>query len=283
MTYGSLGKDDPQLYELAENFFRLVLAYDSTYTSAWYNLGNAFAYTGRYDQAIISARRSIELDPEFNSAYSSIAYSFRKTKAYDSSEYYYKTLLARDPNRFDDYIMLAKLYQETEDFNRAEDILRDADMLFLEHEQKIEIARTYALMNSYQRAILILREIIDSGGSPLDGYITLANLYYILDQKTDGLRILSSANKQYNDPASLLAIAETFLQLSAKDSAELYLYKSIKIYPQFTHGYQKLALFYLLRNDAEKARDVLETGMEKIQNPQDREILNSTLRKLIQN
>jgi tetratricopeptide (TPR) repeat protein len=156
-------------------------------------------------------------------------------------------------------------------------------MQFTGNEQKIEIARTYALMDNHQRAILILQEIIESGESPLDGYITLANLYYILDQKTDGLRILSSANRLYNDPVSLLSIAETFLQLSAKDSAELYLNKSINMYPQFTPGYQKLSLFYLLRNDKDKARMILETGLEKVQNPQDRELLNLRLQKIIQN
>ena len=141
----------------------------------------------------------------------------------------------------------------------------------------------YALMNSHPRAILILLEIIESKESPLDGYITLANLYYILDQKTDGLRTLSAANRLYNDPISLLAIAETFLQLSAKDSAEIYLNKSINLYPQFTPGYQKLSLFYLLRNDRERARMILETGLEKVKNPGDRERLNSMLQRIIQN
>ena len=283
MTYGSLGEKDPQFFDIAENFFNIVLKYDPEYSNAYYNLGNVYAHTLRYDDAIKSYRRSLELDGNFTSAYEAIAHTFMKTKAYDSAAYYYNVLLERDSSRLKGYLSLAGLYHDVNRMAKAEDILNKANNTFTDNRSKIEIAGKFALLGMYNNAINILTSIIAADECPLDGYITLANIYYILDRKTEGSKILSDANRLHNDPPALVAIAEAFLQLNAKDSAEMYLYKAIKKEPRFTSGYQKLSMFYLLQGENSQAQKILEMGLEHIKSPDDRRLLNSALEKIIQN
>ncbi|NIP42694.1 MAG: hypothetical protein GWO41_11905, partial [candidate division Zixibacteria bacterium] len=80
--------------------------------------------------------------------------------------------------------------------------------------------------------------------------------------------------------SSLIALAETFLQLGAGDSTEVYLLNAIARNKSFHLGYRKLGTFYLLQGMQEKARQVLEMGLANVDDPQGRKSLSSLLEKI---
>ena len=76
-----------------------------------------------------------------------------------------------------------------------------------------------------------------------------------------------------------MKIAETFLQLEARDSAQLYLEHIIAKDPQYAQGYLKLSMFYLLEGQKQVAEDVLTTGLNIITDPKDKAQLSTALKR----
>ncbi|MBD3217409.1 MAG: hypothetical protein GF310_03975 [candidate division Zixibacteria bacterium] len=280
ITYALIGEKDSRAYDLAENYFRMVENYDPDYPHIHHNLGGVYHQTKRYERALEEYRLEIEKDRNYLPAYEKMGLTFARTGQYDSSEYYYRHVIDHNSDRFESYIYLAKMLHSSGQKDKATEILSDAEKHFGDFDKLTEISKTYAQINSYNNAVRLLEELTENPSSPLEAHTTLANLYNQLNKKIRGISILSLAGERNPDPGSLVSIAETFLQLGAPDSAEVYLLNSISRDQSFYLGYRKLGTFYLLHDQKEKARQVLEMGMANIDDPEHRQSLASLLERI---
>ena len=94
------------------------------------------------------------------------------------------------------------------------------------------------------------------------------------------LSTLSLASSYFNDGASMVSLAEAFMQLNYRDSTELYFLKAVQTNPQYAEAYQKLSIFYILQKTPQKARFVLEKALERITDSASVAEFNSMLEKL---
>ncbi|HDS00447.1 MAG TPA: tetratricopeptide repeat protein [candidate division Zixibacteria bacterium] len=280
MTYGLIGEKEPEAFTIAEKYFRLVQRYDPDYPHLHHNLGGIYYQSRRYDQALSEYRMAIEADPDHLPSYEKLGMTFERTGQYDSSEYYYRYVIEHDREGFDAYLHLGKMLYSSGKKETASQVLSSAEENFPDSEKQIEIAKTYAQINLYSDAVRVLEELTQNPASPVDAYVTLANLYNLLNKQVQGISVLSRAAERNADPRSLIALAETFLQLGASDSAEVHLLNSISLDQTFYLGYRKLGTYYLLQGMQEKARQVLEMGLANVENPRDRKSLSSLLDRI---
>jgi tetratricopeptide (TPR) repeat protein len=278
ITYGLLGKEDHRAFELAESYFKMVEHYDPDYPHVHHNLGGVYYQTKRYDLALEEYRKSIEEDEDYLPAYEKMGMTFSRTGQYDSSEYYFRQVIENDPDRFDSYLYLASMLHSSRQGKKAAEVLSQAESHFSDFEKLTEIAKTYAQINRYDESIRLLEKLTENPGCPLEAYITLANLYNQLNKHVQGISILSTGAERNPDANSLIALAETFLQLGASDSAEVYLLNAISRDRASSLAYRKLGTYYLLQDQRDKARQVLEMGLENVNDP-----MVSLLEKISQN
>ena len=280
MTYASLGKNDPRLYEQAEKFFHLVLQKDPDFAPGYYNLAWVLIETGRLSEARRNLRKAIEYDPDYSMAYANLARVFALENNLDSAEYYYLKLIDMEPNDLGSYLNLVKTYHSAGENERGYAILNEAEKRFKNSVYSIEIARTYLLLGATDKAIELLTQISESEQHPLPAFITLANVYYMTGKPEAGIKTLSRAGQYHLEPSQLVHISEAFLQMEARDSARTYLHESIKRDSSFVTGYLKLSMFYLLEGKRQTAMRVLEQGAGKIDDSHKRDSLVSRLNKL---
>jgi len=281
-VFGQMGVEDPRSLPLAEKFLVKSLQFDPQNSGTHLNLGLIYLQAHKHEEGIASLHKAIEIEKDYIDAYVNLGQAFMQTQAYNSAEYYFKIVLEKDKQQFRTYISLAKLYHKADDDSRAIVVLNDAYKIFSQPSQRIEIAKTFAMLGAFEKSVTILASVIESQDSPLEAYVTLSNLYHLLNNDKASLNVLSVACRYRQNPASLLILAESFLQVKAKDSAEVYFTEVLVRDKTFMEGYQKYALFYMLQGDSSKARQILELGLKYITDTDDREKLLSTLEKIPQ-
>jgi tetratricopeptide (TPR) repeat protein len=282
-VFGQIGIEDPRSLALAEKFLVKSLEFDSNNSGSYFNLGMIYLQAHKHDEGVAALKKAIKLDPNYLEACSNLGLAYMQAQVYDSAELYYKLVLDKDRKQFSTYLSLAKLYHETNDKSRAVVVLNEALTNFDSAPDRIEIAKAFAMLGAFEKSIMILTTVTDTEERPLESFITLANLYHLLDRDIEAMNVISSARRYHQNTKSRLIIAETFLQLKANDSAEVCFNEVIIHDKTYTEGYHKFALYYMLQGDSAKAREMLELGLNHITNPLDRERLLSTLAKIPQN
>jgi tetratricopeptide (TPR) repeat protein len=280
ITFEEIGNKDPRGFDLAEKYFILVQHYDPDFPNIHFDMGGLYLERGDYDKAISEYRTQIISDKDYLPAYLNLGLAFEKAQVYDSADYYYRYVIGHDANQFAAYISLAKMRALAGNKEGAIEILTRAEGRFRTPQHDVEIAKGFAMIPDYEKAIGMLEQQIESAQAPIDAYVTLANLYGITDRSDDGLRVLSLAGKSVVGPQGYVQIAEAFLQLDAKDSAEVYFLDAMSKDPSYGPAYQKLGTFYILQGKTEKAKQVLKLGLEYVINPRERAALSSILEKL---
>lgn len=280
LTYSELGAKDPKAYSLGEQFLQKVIELEPDFEKAHYNLGRLYLNTGMYLAARQNFLTAIELDDDYLAAYANLALTFVHTDQIDSADYYYRRILEMEPDRPKTYLDLAQVHIQAGNREDALAVLEKAERRFDDPQVRLEIARAMGVAGSLDDAVAILQNLLEKEDYPLEVAVTLANIYNMRNDHKHALQTISSAAEDHQKPSDQVQIAETFLQLNAPDSAEVYLLNVVaraKTYPQ---GYLKLATHYLLQGKNDRAAEILEMGLGYIQNPEDRARLQSMLDKL---
>lgn len=89
---------DSRKLQLAEKVYWQILELDATQTQAYYNLGNALAQQGNFDQAIECWQQSIELQPDLIDAYKNQAIVWQKLENFPDAIANYLKVLELQPD-----------------------------------------------------------------------------------------------------------------------------------------------------------------------------------------
>jgi tetratricopeptide (TPR) repeat protein len=105
---------------------------------------NLSRFTKHYDEAIVAAKRAIEVNPNESAAYAVLGLIYRDQKKYKEAEENLKKSIELDPKSFVPYLKLADLYYEKESYKEAVNTLTKV----LEINPS-NMEANYLLINSY--------------------------------------------------------------------------------------------------------------------------------------
>lgn len=126
---------------------------DRTYIQALNNLGTVHHAQGKYRRAIRNYRKALEVSPYSASIYSNLGTSYFSRRKYKDASLAYLRALELDPEVFETRGSFGTILQERSVANRA--------------RYYYFMARAYAGVELWERAILYLRKALEEGyGSP---------------------------------------------------------------------------------------------------------------------
>ncbi len=115
---------------------------------------NLSRFTKHYDEAIVAAKRAIEINPNESAAYAVLGLIYQEQKKYKDAEENLKKAIALDSKSVIPYLKLAKLYYEKEAYNEAVNTLTKALEIDPSHiEANHLLINTYMAMGQFDKAI----------------------------------------------------------------------------------------------------------------------------------
>jgi len=115
---------------------------------------NLSRLTKHYDEAIVAAKRAIEIDPNRSGAYAVLGLIYEEQKKYKDAEQNFKKAISLNPKSIDFYLKLANLYYEKEAYNEAMNALTKLIELYPSYIEAIYLLiNTYMAMGQFDKAI----------------------------------------------------------------------------------------------------------------------------------
>ncbi|MCB0532273.1 MAG: tetratricopeptide repeat protein [Saprospiraceae bacterium] len=113
-------------FDLAAYHFSRALEMDSTFASAYLNLGNVYGSTQQYDKAEEQFLKAIQVDSSLTNAYNNLGNVYMDTRQFDLAEELYKKIIQLDSTNTSAYNNLGIVYAETRRFDLAEEQYKKA-------------------------------------------------------------------------------------------------------------------------------------------------------------
>ena len=213
-----------------------ILEKDPYAAVAWFNLGQAHAYLGNYEEAISAYEFAFVIDEDFEDACRECAILCFELKQYNKSlKYYHELLEAFEPDSEiftaigQCYFHLGKYHAATTFYNRAVQLDPINDEIFF------FIGECYAKEESWQTAIHFFEKAIQ-----------------VEDQR-----------EEY-----YLALGEAYRCVERQEEAEECFRQAIGVNPEEYFTWMRLLTFLLEAGQAEKALEVAEVGEEESGSPE---------------
>ena len=219
-------------YEESIEIHEAILERDAYSAVAWFNLGQAHAYLGEYEEAISAYEFAFVIDEGFEDACRECAgLCFELKQFHKSLKYYFELLetFEADSETYTAigqcYYYLGKYHAATTFYNRAIqlDPLNDEILFF--------IGECYMKEESWQTAIHFFEKAIEVEGQREEYYIALGEAY----RKTEQM-----------------------------EEAEECFRLAVEANPEENHTWMRLATFFLETGDAENALEISEMGEEEV-------------------
>jgi len=115
---------------------------------------NLSRFTKHYDEAIVAAKRAIEINPNESAAYAVLGLIYQEQKNYKEAEANFKKAIALNPKFKPYYLKLAYLYYEKESYNEAVNTLTKAiEINPSDIEANHSLINIYKAMGQFDKAI----------------------------------------------------------------------------------------------------------------------------------
>ncbi|MEG4113924.1 MULTISPECIES: O-linked N-acetylglucosamine transferase family protein [unclassified Microcoleus] len=113
-------------YGEAEKKYKLILLYESNNAAAWMNLGIIYYQTERYQAAIDTLAKSLELDPSKSMVSYSLGLALEKASHYQQAIEAYRQTIDLNPKHIDAYNNLGNILLKIGQIQESENIYRQA-------------------------------------------------------------------------------------------------------------------------------------------------------------
>jgi protein O-GlcNAc transferase len=113
-------------YAEAEQKYKIILLYESNNAAAWMNLGIIYYLTEKYQEAIDSLAKSLEIDPSKAAIHYSFGLVLEKTSNYEQAIEAYRQAIALNPKNTDAYNNLGNILLQIGHIEEAENVYRQA-------------------------------------------------------------------------------------------------------------------------------------------------------------
>jgi len=202
---------------------------------AWLNLGHAYAYLNRYDEALEAFEYSFLAEPNHEMGYREFADLNYTLKRYESARDTYLEMLERFP--LDEYWLqqLGMCYQQLEDFSTARIYFnRNLEMDPLNDEILFQLGEGFTFQGEYQRALSYYKRAI----------------------------AIEEEREEY-----FAATGEAYFQLQQYELADLHLRRAIDLAPQHAEYWIQYATFLLQLDRCVDAQRLMEEALNTCPEP----------------
>ena len=117
------------LSAIADDLYHQLLAREDLAATDYHNIGLGLLQIGMYEEAAVAFGKALELEPYRMNSLEQLARVFFSGQRYDTLEVVAKTLVDRYPLSLDNLALLANAYRETEQAEKALEILQRREAL----------------------------------------------------------------------------------------------------------------------------------------------------------
>lgn len=116
--------ESQNLFVQSRYYYRKALSFDSTYYSAWSNLGTTYYFDGLIKASVPYFRKSVRLKDDYAQGWYNLGKAYDKLGKKDSAFYSLKKCIASDSTYVPGYVELSRLYLLENDSSAALHLLR---------------------------------------------------------------------------------------------------------------------------------------------------------------
>lgn len=243
LNKGSLDHQEKTYAPMALQIAEKIISKDPSNASAYRIKGYAFEITEKYDEAIISYNKALELAPFSSKIYNSRGHAYDLMGQYDSAKADYLKAYEINPNDINVMMNLARMYQYTGDDTKAGDFAKKII-------DQGENSPAYIKANAYH----ILGQI----------YLSEEKYNEAIDNFSNSVNVLPSFVLGYVGRAQTLILKYATLDDNEKDQIVKDLSKATELDPSFTWSYFFFGEFYLLEKDKIKALEYYQKALENV-------------------
>jgi tetratricopeptide (TPR) repeat protein len=183
-------------YEEGVILYEEMLDTDAYNALAWYHLGQAYAYLGRYEEALEAMDYAYVIDESFYQACRDCADLCFELKYYNSALKYYEQLLnsASSDTDGDLHILIGRCYIELEQFQFANTFLQRAVQLDpLSDEAFFYLGKNYGAQESWNMSVHYIQKAIEIDSCSDEYFAALAEVLYRLGEHEGAIEQLNQA------------------------------------------------------------------------------------------
>lgn len=199
-----------------------ILERDAYSTLAWFNLGQAHAYLGNYEEAISAYEYAFVIDEDFEDACRECAALCFEIKQYNKSLKYYEELLEGFEPDSETYTAIGQCYFHLGKYQAAATFYNRALQLDpLNDEIFFFIAECYAKETDWRTASHFFEKAIQVEDQREDYHIALGEAYWQLEQREEAEECFRMAIEVNPEESSTWVRFSTFLMETGRSETAL--------------------------------------------------------------
>lgn len=235
-------------YEDSIPLFESILDHDAYSYLAWFNLGHAYVYTGRYQLAIEAYEYAFLSNPTFEEAYRECADLQLQMQQFQPALATYKEMMELFGPDADLYFHMGQCYQALDQPQSARALYQEALKLDpLDDETIHQIGLTWMKEKKYPQAVRFFNQAVQLETKREDYYSSLGQAYYQMGRWDESEENLRMAIRQAKENVDLwLDLALFYMDLNKFKEAQQVLQEATLFVDSAEISYCKVAiLFYL--------------------------------------
>lgn len=175
-------------------FFERTLKYSPYSGRLYLNLANAYSDAGRYDEAIGSYKKAIELLSDSADVYTNFGVLNSRLGRHDEAIALYRKALEADPDNAQAYTNLGNAYMDVGRHEEAVLLYKKAIAINKDHaEAYYNLGVVYERLTRPQEAIIAYTKAVEINPAHSDAYYNLGVLYVGLDDKLKAVEFFKKA------------------------------------------------------------------------------------------
>ncbi|MGD9200461.1 MAG: tetratricopeptide repeat protein [Chitinispirillia bacterium] len=248
---GALSLESMQKYAKAEKAFKIILAKDSTETSALLFFVRQYNRTKNYHEAVAYANRVITIDPDNGQAYLEKGKALYKLKRYKEAEIVLTKSVDLIKNSSESISLIGDIYARQKQMSKAAEFYETAlKSNSNDYKLLIQTVNTWVVNKNYKRALTLLQNAENIFPDSLILQKKMAQFYYAIGDTANALFYGEKYNnKNPKDTDVLLMLGDIYTKKGSYDKA-FYMYNHARpLMADKTKVTESLAILYLQKGD----------------------------------
>ncbi len=238
-------------------------------SEAHYNLGNTYFKLGKFEQAVDSYKKALEINPVLEDAAENIARSLIALNRINDAVCWYKSIVEGDTGNFRSHYAIGLLYFDIENYDEALASLKESIRLNPSFGEAYEaLGKVYSKTGRHTDAAESYKKLMRLTPGDYIGYYNLGTSYYKAEEKEKAVEAFKRAIELKPDSyKGYYNMAVALDELNRQEEAIEAFKKVIALKPDFVDAYNNLGIILSTRDRCHEALDVYAEGLKR--NPEE--------------
>lgn len=242
-----------KIYKEAIQQFNKALSNNPRAAEALKGLAHVYTMQGRFDEAIATQQRAVELEPELAAAYSGLGLIwFKKAQTTKNEDEYEHALLAYrkalevEPDSPEAWQHLGNIAFQLSRFHEAQEAFEKLLSLGINNPKiHLGLARVYLRQGMVRQTVHHYKQVVSSDPDLAEPYYILGVIAVREGRLDEGAENLNAAlNRQPNMADAHYYLGTIFVMQNRNDEAVQAFERAISLGTSFAHAFERLAHLY---------------------------------------